>query len=140
MRLLLLSDPTLDHIKVFLSTCLLNLSAPLQARVVPRVAQVPSIGGDLDMTGNLMKRTDEMTGGQGPMVSELPAIVRMKRLKQMIPIGRATFYDWMNPASPRYDPTFPRPIRLSSSAKGGAVGWLESEVVKWIESRISQNG
>lgn len=87
-----------------------------------------------------MKRTDEMTGGKGPVVLELPMrIVRMTRLRQMIPVGRATVYDWMNPASPRYDPTFPRPIRLSSSAKGGAVGWLESEVVKWIESRIYQN-
>ncbi|WP_342357767.1 helix-turn-helix transcriptional regulator [Pseudomonas syringae] len=135
-----MSESALDHIKANLSIYLLNLSAPRQAPVDRHVAQFPSIDRDLNMTGHLMKRTDEMTGGQGPMVSELPAIVRMKRLKQMIPIGRATFYDWMNPASPRYDPTFPRPIRLSSSAKGGAVGWLESEVVKWIESRISQNG
>lgn len=92
------------------------------------------------MTGYLMKRMNEMIGGQKPVVSGLPVrIFRMKHLRQMIPVGSATFYDWMNPASPRYDPTFPRPIRLSSSAKGGAVGWLESEVVKWIESRVSQS-
>ena len=66
-------------------------------------------------------------------------VLRLKKLQERLGVGRSTVYDWMNPASPRYDPTFPRPIRLSSSAKGGAVGWLESEVVKWIESRIYQN-
>ncbi|WP_277619419.1 hypothetical protein [Aeromonas hydrophila] len=24
-------------------------------------------------------------------------------------MSRSTFYDWLNPKSPRYDPTFPRP-------------------------------
>lgn len=86
-----------------------------------------------------MKKIDEIQGGRGAVISVLPKFVRLSGMMQRIPVGRSTFYDWMNPTSPRYDPTFPRPIRLSSSAKGGAVGWLESEVVKWIESRISES-
>lgn len=59
-------------------------------------------------------------------------ILRMPRLIKRLGVARATVYDWMNPRSPRYDPTFPVPIKLS---RGGAVGWIESEVDSWLASR-----
>ncbi|WP_310887981.1 helix-turn-helix transcriptional regulator [Burkholderia pseudomallei] len=42
-------------------------------------------------------------------------------------------YDWQDERSPRYDPTFPKRIRLSAHS----VGWLEHEIDAWIESRIA---
>lgn len=68
------------------------------------------------------------------------AVIRMLRLKEMLRrtgIGKSTAYDWMNPESPRYDPTFPRSIKLSEGRKRSAVGWLESDINRWIESRVS---
>lgn len=62
--------------------------------------------------------------------------VRILRLKEMLPklnISRSTLYDWMNKASPRYDPTFPPKIHLGLNC----VGWLESDVDEWILSRAN---
>lgn len=63
-------------------------------------------------------------------------ILRMKRLQERLGVGRSTLYDWMNPKSPRYNPDFPRPIKLSIGDHG-AVGWIESEICGWIESRVA---
>lgn len=63
-------------------------------------------------------------------------VLRRKQVEQRINIARATLYDWLNPRSPRYDASFPKPIRLGS----GSVGWLESEIDAWIESRVQARG
>lgn len=55
-------------------------------------------------------------------------ILRMPALEAKLSISRSTIYDWLNPKSPRYDPTFPRPHRLGRQS----VGWLESEIDNWI--------
>ena len=39
-------------------------------------------------------------------------IVRMKELTQILGISRSTIYDKLNPKSRRYDPRFPKPLRL----------------------------
>lgn len=68
------------------------------------------------------------------------AVVRMLRLKAVlgrVGIARSTVYEWMNPKSPRYDPTFPRSVKLSPGRKRSAVGWIESEVTRWIEGRAT---
>jgi len=64
-------------------------------------------------------------------------VLRIGRVVARLSISRSTVYDWMNPKSPRYDPTFPIPIRLSASKNTGAVGWLESEIYIWLESRLN---
>lgn len=65
-------------------------------------------------------------------------VLRIVRMLARVGIGRATAYDWMNPKSARFDPTFPRPIRLSGGAgRGGSVGWIEHEISNWIESRVA---
>jgi prophage regulatory protein len=58
-------------------------------------------------------------------------IIRCRQLVKLIGIGRSTLYDWLNPKSPRYDPTFPKKIKLGTSS----VGWLLDEVEAWIESK-----
>ncbi|TCP10896.1 AlpA family transcriptional regulator [Crenobacter luteus] len=61
------------------------------------------------------------------------SIIRRKQLEAKIGLSRTAIYDRLNPNSPRHDPTFPTPISLGA----GAVGWVESEVNAWIESRIA---
>lgn len=60
-------------------------------------------------------------------------ILRRRDLEARLKLSRSTIYDKINPGSPRYDATFPRPIRLGN---GSAVGWIESEVEIWLRSRI----
>ncbi|EPE2430916.1 TPA: AlpA family phage regulatory protein [Pseudomonas aeruginosa] len=58
-------------------------------------------------------------------------ILRMRQLRECLGLSRSTIYDRLNPASPRYDSAFPKPIKLGRSA----VGWIEEDVYKWIDSR-----
>lgn len=60
-------------------------------------------------------------------------VLRMRHLTGRVGVSSSTIYDWMNPKSPRYDSSFPRPIKLGASS----VGWLASDVQIWIESRAA---
>jgi prophage regulatory protein len=61
-------------------------------------------------------------------------VLRIKDLIRKIGMARSTIYDRFNPKSPRYDSTFPKPIKLGLSA----VGWLEHEIDAWVENLINQ--
>ena len=50
-------------------------------------------------------------------------IYRRKDVEAKLCISRSSIYDRLDPKSKRYDPTFPRPLKM-----GHMVGWLESEV------------
>ena len=54
---------------------------------------------------------------------------------QQIGLSRAAVYDKLSSTSPRFDPEFPRPIKLGS----GAVGWIESEVQDWLQLCIKRS-
>lgn len=60
-------------------------------------------------------------------------VLRSWHVQKRLGVGNSTLYDWMNERSPRYDPTFPRPFKLGASA----VGWLESDVCRWIEAKMA---
>ncbi|MCG9055148.1 AlpA family phage regulatory protein [Laribacter hongkongensis] len=61
-------------------------------------------------------------------------ILRQRDVVAMLGISRSTLYDWMNPGSRRFN-HFPAPIKIGMSA----VGWKETDVVNWINSRpVSQ--
>ncbi|AMT87200.1 AlpA family transcriptional regulator [Pseudomonas koreensis] len=62
-----------------------------------------------------------------------PRILRLKQLSERIGLGRSTIYDRMDTQSPRYDATFPKPIKLGPAA----IGWIDSEITIWIEQRMS---
>jgi prophage regulatory protein len=62
-----------------------------------------------------------------------PRILRLKQLTERIGLGRSTIYDRMDSQSPRYDATFPKPIKLGAAA----IGWIDSEITTWIEQRMS---
>ena len=57
-------------------------------------------------------------------------IIRISGLTQRIGMSKSFVYDKLNPKSPRHDPQFPRPLSLGPCA----VGWLEHEIIQWIES------
>ena len=60
-------------------------------------------------------------------------ILRRRDLEARLRLSRTTIYDRINPHSPRYDETFPKPIRLGG---GAAVGWLAHEVDAWVQAQI----
>lgn len=62
-------------------------------------------------------------------------IIRIKHVIERIGLSRSSIYDRLNPDSPRYDASFPRPINIGISA----VGWLEVDVDEWIKSRVAQS-
>lgn len=70
------------------------------------------------------------------ITSPFKKVLRVKHMKDKLAMSVASLYNKMNPRSKYYDPTFPRPLRLSAApGPGGAIGWLESEVDAWLEIR-----
>ncbi len=59
------------------------------------------------------------------------AIIRAKDIRAFTGIPDSTRADWENPKSPRYDPTFPKKIRLGART----TGYLREEVLAWLKSR-----
>ncbi|HHK3733099.1 TPA: helix-turn-helix transcriptional regulator [Pseudomonas aeruginosa] len=57
----------------------------------------------------------------------------MRQLQECLGLSRSTIYERINPGSPRYDSTFPKPIKLG----GSAVGWIEQDICRWVDSRSS---
>ncbi|HGJ9031510.1 prophage regulatory protein [Pseudomonas nitritireducens] len=78
---------------------------------------------------------------QNSMTADGFRVLRLRDLVECLGVGRSTIYDRMNPKSPRYDASFPRPIRLSvGGRRAGAVGWIESDVRRWLRARVAESG
>lgn len=60
------------------------------------------------------------------MMCRMPAAVKK------IGLSRSTIYGRLNPRSPSYDATFPRPINLG----GAAVAWFEEDLDEWLMSKL----
>lgn len=60
-------------------------------------------------------------------------ILRLKQLTQLIQLSRSSVYARLSPGNSLYDDSFPKPIKLGASA----VGWIEAEIVTWLEGRIA---
>ena len=56
-------------------------------------------------------------------------ILRMKQSAQKIGVGLSTVYDWQNPRSPRYDPSFPKRVKLGRATSG----MIEAELDAWVD-------
>lgn len=68
-----------------------------------------------------------------PTTSTELRVLRIQQVAEKLSIGKSTIYDWLNPKSPRYDETFPKPFKLG----GKAIGWLSSEVDAWLLNRVA---
>jgi prophage regulatory protein len=58
-------------------------------------------------------------------------ILRLSQVQDRIGLSRSTIYDRINPKSPRFDSTFPRPVKLGAAA----IGWFESSITEWLKLR-----
>ncbi|PTS73914.1 hypothetical protein DBR33_07710 [Stenotrophomonas sp. HMWF022] len=63
-----------------------------------------------------------------------PRLIRRQELEHRTGFRRSTIYAALKPGNKRFDPSFPRPVRLSA----GAVAWVESEVDDWIRTRMAE--
>ena len=64
-------------------------------------------------------------------------MIRIKQVQALTGLSRSAIYDRINPKSKRYDPTFPKGIKLyASTQSSGAVGWNEQAIQAWIEQRL----
>ncbi|MDQ9817800.1 AlpA family phage regulatory protein [Acinetobacter bereziniae] len=63
---------------------------------------------------------------------QMNQIINIKEVIQFTSISRAKIYEMINVSSKYYDPTFPKPVRLSESR----IGWVALEVHQWIEGKI----
>lgn len=59
-------------------------------------------------------------------------LLRRREVEQLLGLSRSCIYDKMLSSSPRYDPTFPVPIRIGSHA----VAWIYGELERWLSSRV----
>ena len=64
---------------------------------------------------------------------QMNQIINLREVIEFTSISRAQIYEMINVKSKYYDPTFPRPIRLSNSR----IGWVAREVNQWIESKLA---
>lgn len=79
-------------------------------------------------------RYSNLIGDIPPVGKVNTSLLRLGDVLKRIPVSRSTWYLWGNPKSPYYDPTLPKPVRLSK-APNGPVAWLESEIEEWILNR-----
>lgn len=63
-------------------------------------------------------------------------VLRIKDVISLIGLSRSAIYDRINPKSPRYDETFPKPIKLGMNSRNIAVGWLEEDLISWMRNCI----
>lgn len=64
-------------------------------------------------------------------------LLRLPELLDALQLSRASVYARLKPGGKYFDPTFPRPIVLSPSGRGG-VAWLAREVAAWIKQQIEK--
>ncbi|MGE5451872.1 MAG: helix-turn-helix transcriptional regulator [Acidobacteriota bacterium] len=69
-----------------------------------------------------------------PLNKPVRYITKKAVLERAGGISKSTWHDWLNPRSPRYDSTAPRPVNLSITGKG-VVRWIEEEVDLWLASK-----
>lgn len=63
-------------------------------------------------------------------------ILRLPEVSYLTSLSRSTLYEKMNIKSKRYDPKFPKTIKLGVNA----IGWYEHEINQWIESKALERG
>lgn len=67
---------------------------------------------------------------------QMNQIIHIKEVIQFTSMVRAKIYEMINIDSKYYDPSFPKPVRLSQSR----IGWIALEIHQWIESKLQNRG
>lgn len=66
-------------------------------------------------------------------------VLREGAVARMTGLSPSTIRNRCTMGHPSYDPDFPQPRSLGSGQNRTAVGWLQSEVVHWINTRPTAN-
>lgn len=61
-------------------------------------------------------------------------ILRFTDMERILKMHRNSIYLKLNKASKFHDPSFPKPLKLSSNT----VGFIESEVNAWLEKKMME--
>ena len=61
-----------------------------------------------------------------------------KNVCEIIGVCNTSLYDRMSPSSPRFDSSFPRPIKLGKS-RSSASRWSSDELRQWINQRVAES-
>lgn len=60
-------------------------------------------------------------------------VVSTKEAERITGLGRTTLFGKWSKTSPRYDPSFPQPFKISQRKNG----LLRSELEEWVKSRAA---
>lgn len=63
---------------------------------------------------------------------QMNQIININDVIEFTSISRAKIYEMIKVDSKYYDPTFPKPVRLSESR----IGWSAWEINQWIEDKL----
>lgn len=66
-------------------------------------------------------------------LTQVPQMMRLRDVMQITRLSRSTIYDIMDEKSKRYDPTFPKQIKLTERS----VVWRADQITAWLESKFS---
>ena len=64
---------------------------------------------------------------------QMHQFINIKQVVLFTGVGRSTVYEMMDEASPYYDPTFPKKVKITQNR----IGWSAWEVHQWIESKLA---
>jgi len=64
-----------------------------------------------------------------------PQLARRPTIEKIIDRKRTWIADTLDPKSPKYDPSFPKPFKMQGSATNV---WVLDEVYQWVESQIEK--
>lgn len=77
---------------------------------------------------------DAPPGSERDLVRKQPRIIlRLPQVEERTGLSGSAIYDKLKTTSPRFDSTFPKQLKIGTER----VGWIESEVDTWIESKMS---
>lgn len=60
--------------------------------------------------------------------------IKMKDILKKLPVAESTIYDWLNPKSPRYNPDFPKPIKI-----GRSTFYSQSEFSRFLKNQSANH-
>jgi predicted DNA-binding transcriptional regulator AlpA len=114
------------------TTALVDLAAPVTTPISasPRPKMKPPSSQQDGKTHRSPRESIE-TSVEPTRHSTATVILRRRQVEARTSLSRSAIYDRLDANSPRYDPTFPKQVKLGSSS----VGWLESEIENWLAAR-----
>ncbi|WP_143009771.1 AlpA family phage regulatory protein [Propionivibrio dicarboxylicus] len=100
-----------------------------QTQPISIAANQLTLKGDSQLTGTTKSKSQVLTD----------RVIRMRDVIELTGLCRSSIYLRTNGSNDNkyYDPTFPRKFSLSGNGKRGAVGYLLSEVLCWIEKQAN---